>query len=112
MVDRPKSAMQARRSSLTRMFAFVDGWGVSMEVFHLEEMKHTPFKSPWTMRRPCMCFNPFATPASSMVALIRLFRGRVTTHKLSTVCVPVSLNKLVDVSVVHPLGNKSKSVFV
>ena len=64
MVDRPKSAMQALRSLLTRMFAFVDGWGVSGEIFHSEEKKHTPFRSPWTMRRSCMYFKPSATPAN------------------------------------------------
>ena len=63
MVDRPKSAMQARRSLLTSMFAFVD-FGISMDAFHLEETKRTPFRSPCTMRMSCMYFKPFATPAS------------------------------------------------
>jgi hypothetical protein len=37
MVERPKSARQALRSLLIRMFAFVDEWGVSVETFHLEK---------------------------------------------------------------------------
>jgi len=41
-----------------------------------------------------------------------LLRGQLTTHKLSTVHVPVPLNKLVDVSMFHPLGNQSKTMFV
>jgi len=38
-------------------------------------------------------------------------QGTVTTHELNTVHVPVPFNKLVDVSVVHPLRNQSKPVF-
>ena len=43
MVERPKSARQALRFLLIRMFAFVDERGVSVETFHLEKNLY-PFK--------------------------------------------------------------------
>jgi len=44
IVERPKSAMQARRSLLTSMFAFVvDGRGLSMEVFRLKRKKNETY---------------------------------------------------------------------
>jgi len=36
----------------------------------------------------------------------------VTTYELTTVYVPILLNKFVDVTVFHPLGNQSKPVFI
>jgi len=42
---------------------------------------------------------------------VRLLRDQVTTYKFGAVYLLLLLDELVDVSVVHPLGNKSKSVF-
>ena len=42
---------------------------------------------------------------------VRLLRDQVTTYNVDTVYLWVPLDELVDVSVVHPLGNKSKSIF-
>ena len=46
-------------------------------------------------------------------ALVRLSEGgdRGTTHKLSAVYMSVLLDELVDVPVIHPLGNHRKSAF-
>jgi len=43
---------------------------------------------------------------------VRLLRDQVTTYKLGTVHMPVPLDELVDVSVLHPLGNESKPVSI
>ena len=102
MVDRPKSAMQARRSLLTSMFAFVDDWGVSMEVFHLEETRHTPFRSPCTMRRSCMYFKPFATPANWTV--YQECRCEINWQRTSSVrfiCRSCSMNALMFPCSIH-----------
>ena len=40
-----------------------------------------------------------------------ILQGQVTTHKFSTVHMAIPHNELVDVSVLHPLGNQSKPVF-
>jgi len=45
-------------------------------------------------------------------SLVKLLRGQVTAYKIGAVYIPVSLDELVDVSVVHPFGNESKPVFV
>jgi len=63
MVERPKSAMQARRSPLISMFACADEVDVSAETFHLGNFC-TPFRSPWTTQRSCIYFKPFATSTS------------------------------------------------
>jgi len=39
-------------------------------------------------------------------------RDQVTTYKLGAVYIFVPLDKLIDVSVFHPLGNQSKPVFI
>jgi len=39
-------------------------------------------------------------------------RDQMTTYKLSAVYMPVPLDELVYVSILHPLGNESKPVFV
>ena len=39
-------------------------------------------------------------------------RGQVTTHKFSTVYMPIPLDELIDVPVFHPLRNQSEPVFV
>ena len=39
-------------------------------------------------------------------------RGQVTTYKLGAIHMLILLNKLVDVPVLHPLGNESEPVFV
>ena len=41
-----------------------------------------------------------------------LMQDRVTTYELGAVYMPIPLNELVDVSVLHPLGNESKLFFV
>jgi len=43
---------------------------------------------------------------------VRLLQDQVSTYKLSAVYMPVPLDELVNVSVLHPLGNESKPVFV
>ena len=43
---------------------------------------------------------------------VRLVRDRVTTYKFGAVYMPIPLDELVYVSVVHPLGNQSEPVFV
>jgi len=45
-------------------------------------------------------------------SLVRLLRNRVTAYKLNAVYILVPLDEVIDVSVPHPLGNESKSVFV
>ena len=37
--------------------------------------------------------------------------GHVVTYKLNAVHMPIPLNELVDVSVLHPLGNHCESMF-
>ena len=44
MVERPKSARQALRCLLIKMFAFIDERDVSVETFRLKK-RYTPFKS-------------------------------------------------------------------
>ena len=43
---------------------------------------------------------------------VMLLRDQVITHKLGAVYMLVPLNKFIDVPVIHPLGNKSKTVFI
>ena len=43
---------------------------------------------------------------------VLLLRDQVTTYKLDAIYVLVPLNKLVDVPVLHPLGNESEPVFI
>jgi len=43
---------------------------------------------------------------------VQLLRDKVTTYELGAVYVPILLNEFVDISVLHPLGNQSKTVFV
>ena len=42
---------------------------------------------------------------------VRLSQGRVTTYKLGAVLILIPLDELVNVSVLHPLGNESEPVF-
>jgi len=42
---------------------------------------------------------------------VRLLQDQITTYKLGAVYMPIPLDELVDVSVLHPLRNESKSVF-
>jgi len=41
-----------------------------------------------------------------------LLRDQVTTYKLGAVHMLILLNKLIDVPVLHPLGNESEPVFI
>ena len=50
IVERPKSAMQARRCLSISMFAYINEEDVSVEKFVPRKIC-TPFRSPWTMRR-------------------------------------------------------------
>jgi len=43
---------------------------------------------------------------------VGLMRDQMTTYKLGAVYILVPLDELIDVSVLHPLGNESKSVFI
>jgi len=43
---------------------------------------------------------------------VRLLRDQATTYKLDAVYKPTSLDKLIYVPVLHPLGNQSKPVFI
>jgi len=43
---------------------------------------------------------------------VMVLRDQVTAYKLGAVYMLIPLNKLVDVTVFHPLGNQSKPVFI
>ena len=43
--------------------------------------------------------------------LVRLLRGQAATYELSAVGVPIPLDELVDIPILHPLRNQSESVF-
>jgi hypothetical protein len=111
MVERPKSARQALRCLLIKMFAFIDERDVSVETFHLKKYIY-PFQ---------ICVNH--TEAVHVHQAIRnvnqlnttsaRFCGedRGATNKLSAVCAWVLLDELVDVPVFHPLGDHRKPAF-
>jgi len=42
---------------------------------------------------------------------VRPLRDQVATYKLDTIYIPVPLDELIDGSVLHPLGDESKSAF-
>ena len=103
--------MQARRSVLTKMFAFVDVWDVSVEGFHLKNKPYS-FQISVDYAEVMHVLQAIRNASQLNKTSAWLLRSQVTTHKLSTVHVPVPLDKFVDVSVFHPLRNESKSVFV
>jgi len=41
-----------------------------------------------------------------------LLQDQVTTYKLDAVYILIPLNKLIDVPMLHPLGNESKPVLI
>jgi len=43
---------------------------------------------------------------------VRLLRDQVATYKLDAIYIRVPLDELIDGSVLHPLGDESKSAFV
>jgi len=42
----------------------------------------------------------------------RLLRNQMTTYKLDAVYMPIPLDELVYVPILHPLGNESEPVFI
>ena len=74
MVDSPKSAMQARRSLLTRMFAFVDGWGVSMDVFYYRRNETHPFQISVDHAEVVHVFQPICNAGQLNGTSVRLLR--------------------------------------
>ena len=82
-----------------------------MEVFHSEKINVLLSD----LRGPCegrACTSSHSQRRPTEHTSVGLPWGQGTTHKLSTVYMPVPLDKLVDVSVLHPLGNQSKPVFI
>ena len=57
-------------------------------------------------------FQPIRNTGQLNGSSVRLPQDRVTTYKLDAVYMLIPLDKLVDVSVLHPLGNKCKPVFI
>jgi len=103
MVDSPKSAMQARRSLLTRMFAFVDGWGVSIGAFYYRGSETHSFQVSVDHAEVVHVFQPIRNADQLNSTSVTLLRGQVTTYKFSAVHVAIPLNEFVDVSILHPL---------
>ena len=103
--------MQARRSLLIRMFAFVD---------RLCKCGGIPFINKETYSFKITVDDPEVVHVLQTIGnadqlngtSVRLLRDHATTYELGAVDVPILPNEIVNVSVFHPLGNQSKSVFV
>jgi len=111
MVERPKSAMQARRSLLTSIFALVDGWGVGRGMSFGRYRTH-PFQIPVHHAEVVHVLQTIRN-ASQLNGISGMpLRNQLATYKLGAVDMPIPLNECVDVSVFHPLGNESEPVFI
>jgi len=113
MVESPKSAMQARRSLLTRMFAFNRKWlGCKCEGISSGRKETYSFQISVDHVEVMHILQPICNTGQLSGMSGRLLQDQVTTYELAAVHVLILLNELVDVSVFHPLGYQSKSVFV
>jgi len=112
MVDRPKSAMQARQPLLTSMFAFVDVQGVNGGISFRRNETHSFQISVYHVEVVHVLQATRNVSQLNSRLSVMLLRGWVTTYKLGAVYILIPLDELVDVSVLHPLGNESKSLFV
>jgi len=105
--------MQACRYLLTSMFAFLDARGISVEIFHLEKNETHPFQISVYHAEVVHVLQPVRNAGQlNGRASVTMLRDHTTTYQLGAVYVLIHLNKLVDVSVFHPLGNQSESVFI
>ena len=84
------------------MFAFVDVLGVSMEGFHLKNKTYS-FQISVDYAEVVHVLQAIRNVSQLNNTSAWLLRSQTTTHKLGTVHVGVPLDKLVDVSVFHPL---------
>jgi len=57
-------------------------------------------------------FQPTRNTSQLNNSSVRLLRDQARTYELGAVCMLIPLDELVDVSMLHPLGNQSKAVFV
>jgi hypothetical protein len=114
MVERPKSARQARLSLLIRMFAF------GYDVYEREYVDVSFGRNTYAFQ--VSVHHPEAMHVAQTVrninqlknTSVRHLRERVSrdaTHKLGAVQIFVPSNELDDVPLLHPLGYHRKSAF-
>lgn len=104
MVERPKSARQARRPWFMRTFSY------GHYIFHhradgLIEWPLTPFRSPCTTWSLCIYVKPSAASTSWVDAEPLRHRDDTTTHEVYAISILVSLDEFIDRPVLHPVRN-------
>jgi len=109
MVERPKSAMQARQSLLISMFACIDEGDMSAEAFHLRNICLYPLQISVDHAEVVHILQAICDINQLNSTLVRALWGRVIAYELNAVNMPIPLDKLVDISVVHPLGDQKRT---
>ena len=106
MVERPKSAMQARRSPLINMFAFGCEYGDGSF-----KRKLYPFQIPMDYAKVVHILQALCNINELNTTSVGLMRDQVITYELHAVSVTIHLDEIINVPILHPLGDQNKPVF-
>jgi len=110
MVESPKSPMQARQFPLISMFACVDEGDMNVRR-HLFKGDLYPFQISVDYTEVVHILQAICNVNQLNITSVRLLWYQVMAYEFNAVNIPIPLDKLVDIPIIHPLGNQSEPIF-